>query len=543
MKVLIIGGVAAGTKTAAKIKREMGDNCSVTILNKGDDISYAGCGLPYYVGKIIEDKSSLIVNTPESFSKLTGAEVRCGVEVTSIDRNAKQVTLKTLSTGEKENLSYDKLVIATGADPIKPPIPGIDLPGVFFMRTPNDAIKLRDSIENGIKRAVVIGGGFIGLEIAENLSAMGIRVSVVDMAEHVMPGFDTDFAEYVENHMADKGIMIFTGDQVVGIEGENKVEKLRTKNRAIKTDLVVMSVGIRPNTGFLKDTGLEFAPNNTIIADEYMLTNDKDIYVVGDCAFVKNSLTNKPTWSPMGSSANHEGRICAQNISGKSKTYNGVLGTTVVKLPELNAGKTGLSKEIAEKEGYNVCSVTIATDDKAHYYPGASNFIIRMVTEKNTRKLLGVQVMGPGAVDKIVDIAATAITLGADLYSLESMDLAYAPPFSTAIHPFVVAVNVLQNKLNGELDSVLLDEIEDFDSWTKLDVSKAPSIPSLRYIPVGEINGEIEGLAKDEKILLICAKGKNSYMAQNRLRRFGYTNTKVLEGGILFYPNLKVMEE
>ena len=513
MKVLIIGGVAAGTKTAAKIKREMGDNFSVTILNKGDDISYAGCGLPYYVGKIIEDKSSLIVNTPESFSK-----------------NAKQVTLKTLSTGEKENLSYDKLVIATGADPIKPPIPGIDLPGVFFMRTPNDAIKLRDSIENGIKRAVVIGGGFIGLEIAENLSAMGIRVSVVDMAEHVMPGFDTDFAEYVENHMADKGIMIFTGDQVVGIEGENKVEKLRTKNRAIKT-------------GFLKDTGLEFAPNNTIIADEYMLTNDKDIYVVGDCAFVKNSLTNKPTWSPMGSSANHEGRICAQNISGKSKTYNGVLGTTVVKLPELNAGKTGLSKEIAEKEGYNVCSVTIATDDKAHYYPGASNFIIRMVAEKNTRKLLGVQVMGPGAVDKIVDIAATAITLGADLYSLESMDLAYAPPFSTAIHPFVVAVNVLQNKLNGELDSVLLDEIEDFDSWTKLDVSKAPSIPSLRYIPVGEINGEIEGLAKDEKILLICAKGKNSYMAQNRLRRFGYTNTKVLEGGILFYPNLKVMEE
>ncbi|UWD47386.1 FAD-dependent oxidoreductase [Clostridioides difficile] len=543
MKVLIIGGVAAGTKTAAKIKREMGDNCSVTILNKGEYISYAGCGFPYYVGKVIEDKSSLIVNTPESFSKLTGAEVRCGVEVTSIDRKSKQVVLKKILTGEEETISYDKLVIATGADPIKPPIPGIDLSGVFFMRTPNDAIALRDAVEDGVKRAVVIGGGFIGLEIAENLSAMGIRVSVIDMAEHVMPGFDTDFAEYVENHLADKGIMIFTGDQVIGIEGENKVEKLRTKNRVIKTDLVVMSVGIHPNTAFLKNTDLKFAPNKTLIADEFMLTADENIYVVGDCAFVKNALTNKPTWSPMGSSANHEGRICAQNIAGKSKTYKGVLGTTIVKLPELNVGKTGLSKESAEKEGYDVCSVTIATDDKAHYYPGASNFIIRMVSEKNTRKLLGVQVMGPGATDKIVDIAATAITLGADLYSLESMDLAYAPPFSTAIHPFVVAVTVLQNKLNGELDGVLLDEIEDFDSWTKLDVSKAPSIPNLRYLPVGEINGEVEGLSKDEKILLICAKGKNSYMAQNRLRRFGYTNTKVLEGGILFYPNLKVMED
>ncbi|MGO0985048.1 FAD-dependent oxidoreductase [Clostridioides difficile] len=543
MKVLIIGGVAAGTKTAAKIKREMGDNCSVTILNKGEDISYAGCGFPYYVGKVIKDKSSLIVNTPESFSKLTGAEVRCGVEVTSIDRKSKQVVLKNISTGEEETISYDKLVIATGADPIKPPIPGIDLSGVFFMRTPNDAIALSDAVESGVKRAVVIGGGFIGLEIAENLSTMGIRVSVIDMAEHVMPGFDTDFAEYVENHLADKGIMIFTGDQVIGIEGENKVEKLRTKNRVIKTDLVIMSVGIHPNTAFLKNTNLEFAPNKTLIADEFMLTADENIYAVGDCAFVKNSLTNKPTWSPMGSSANHEGRICAQNIAGKSKTYKGVLGTTVVKLPELNVGKTGLSKESAKKEGYDVCSVTIATDDKAHYYPGASNFIIRMVAEKDTRKLLGVQVMGPGATDKIVDIAATAITLGADLYSLESMDLAYAPPFSTAIHPFVVAVNVLQNKFNGELDGILLDEIDDFDSWTKLDVSKTPSIPNLRYLPVGEINGEIEGLSKDEKILLICAKGKNSYMAQNRLRRFGYTNTKVLEGGILFYPNLKVMED
>lgn len=537
MKVVIVGGVAAGTKVAAKLKRENRDH-EVIILTKSKEISYAGCGLPYYVGNIIKDKAQLIVNTPEKFSKLTGAQVFTETEVVGLDRENKSVKAIDLKTNEEVTFSYDKLVIATGASPVKPPIEGIDLPGVYFMRTPEDAINLRADIEAGkIKRAAVIGAGYIGLEVAENMALQGVKVSVIEMAQNILTGFDKEFAEYAENKLADHGIMAFTGTKLEAILGEGKVEKIQTSRRAMKVDAVIMSVGIRPNTAFLADTGIELMPNGTVKVNEYFETNDANIYSVGDCAMVKNVLTGAPTWSPMGSSANIEGRILAQNINGKRIAYRGVVGTAVAKLlPNLNVGRTGLTEVAAKEAGFNPISVVTVVDDKAHYYAGASNFMIKLIVDKDSLKVLGVQVMGAGAVDKVVDVVVTAMSMGATLHDLEDLDLAYAPPFSTAIHPLVHTVNVLFNKINGNYETITPAEYAAGadEGYKVIDACLVPSIEGAPYVDLPTVNGPLDGYAKDDKILLICNKGKRAYMVQNRLKYYGHTNVKVLEGGNLF---------
>lgn len=536
MKVLIIGGVAAGTKVAAKLKRDNFEH-DVTILTKSKDISYAGCGLPYYVGNVIQEANKLIVNTPDSFHKLTGVNVLVETEVTQVNPEEKYVEAICLKTQEKMRCEYDKLVIASGAEAVRPNIEGADLDNVFFMRTPEDAYVLRDAIETGnIKRAVIVGGGYVGLEIAENLNSQGVRAVVIDMAKHILPGFDDEISEYVENHLAEQGIPILTETRLEAILGDGKVEKIKTDRRAMKADAVILCVGIKANTEYLKDSDIDLMPNKTVKVNEYLETNVKDIYAVGDCATVINRVTNKPYWSPMGSTANIAGRIAAKNIAGKKKAYPGVLGTSVVKLPELNAGRTGLTEKEANENGYNAESVVTVVDDKAHYYPDASSFIVKMIADKDTKKLLGLQVLGKGQVDKMVDIAVAAITMGATLEDVENMDLAYAPPFSTAIHPFSHTVNILLNKLNGEFETVSPAEFskEKAEGFKLIDASLSPSIDGAQYLDLAKIKGEVDGLGRDEKLLLVCAKGKRAYMLQKRLKHFGYTNTKVLEGGTTF---------
>lgn len=536
MKILIIGGVAAGTKVAAKLMRE-NRNCEVTILTKSKDISYAGCGLPYYVGKLIPERGQLIVNTPDSFSNLTGVSVLTEVEVTKVNPANKTVDALDLKTDETNTYEYDKLVIASGAEAIKPPIDGVNLKNVYYMRTPDDAVALRSAVEAGeIKRATVVGGGYIGLEVAENLSLLGVRTTVLDMAKHILPGFDDEFCEYVENHLADQGIMPFTETKLEAILGEEKVEKVQTNKRAFKTDAVVLSVGIRANTAFLADSGIELMPNRTIKVNEYLQTNIEDIYAVGDCATVINLITKEPAWSPMGSTANIAGRIVAKNIAGSKLAYSGVLGTAVAKLPELNVGRTGLTETDASKAGFNTVSVVTVVDDKAHYYPNASYFIVKMIADKDSKKLLGLQVLGQGAVDKMVDIAVTAMTMGASLLDIENMDLAYAPPFSTAIHPFSHTVNVLLNKISGQFETISPSAYANGEAkdYKIIDSSINPSIDNAPYVDLTKVNGELEEFKKDEKLLLACTKGKRAYMLQNRLKHFGYTNTLVLEGGTTF---------
>ena len=533
MKVLIIGGVAAGTKVAAKLKRE-NRNHEVTILTDSKDISYAGCGLPYYVGDIITDRDELIVNTPETFTELTGAKVLTKVRVTEVNPETHTVEALDLETNKTSTYEYDKLVIATGADPIKPPLDGVDLENVFLMRTPEDAIALKDAVEAGnIKRAVVVGGGFIGLEVAENLVIQGIKTTVIDMAEMVPPGFEPEFIEYMQNHLAEHGIMTFMGTRLESIIGEGKVEKIKTDKNVMKADAVILSIGIRANTGFLADTNIEMMPNRTIKVNEFLETSIKDIYAIGDCASVTNRMTKVAAWSPMGSTANITGRILAKNINGESISYGGVLGTGVAQLPDLNIGRTGLTEVAAKDAGYDVESVVTVVDDKAHYFPGASVFIVKMLADKKTKKLLGLQVLGKGAVDKMIDIAVTAITMGATLEDIEHMDLAYAPPFSTAIHPFAHTVNVLLNKISGNFKTITpLDYAAGkAEGYKIIDASIVPSLTKYPYLDLNKIDEKPPTFDKDEKLLLVCSKGKRAYMLQNRLEHLGYSNTLVLEGG------------
>ena len=536
MKILVLGGVAAGTKAAAKLMREDRSN-EVLILNKGSDISYAGCGLPYYVGHVIEDRAQLIVNTPAKFEALTGAKVRTGTEATHVDREQKTVTAVDLATGTETVYPYDKLVIATGASPVKPPIAGVELGNVFFMRTPQDAEDLRALVDSGsVKKAVVVGAGYIGLEIAENLAARGVKPFVLDMAPHVLPGFDPEFATYIEGKLSEAGIPVVTGVKVTGLEGEDgKVKKVLTDKKGYKCDLVVLSAGIRPNTAFLNDTGLEMF-KGTLLTDELGRTNDPDIYAVGDCAMVRNAVTGKAAWSPMGSTANIEGRMVAENIAGKTRNYRGSLGTAVCQLPGLNVGRTGLTEDQAQAEGFDPVSVVTIVDDKAHYMPGAGSFVIKLIADRKTERVLGVQVAGKGAVDKIVDITVTALMCKATLADLDGADYAYAPPFSTAIHPFAHTLNVLRNKLSGEFETFTPREYAEgkAEGYKLIDVSLQPTIPGAPYVDLVKVTGPLEGYGKDDKILLVCNKGKRAYLTQNRLKAFGYTNTRVLEGGNLF---------
>lgn len=536
MKVLVLGGVAAGTKIAAKLMREDRAN-EVTVLNKGRNISYAGCGLPYYVGHVIENKEELIVNTPLKYEKLTGVKVLTEMEAVKVEPNQKKVSAIDLKTGETKDFSYDKLVIAVGASPVKPPVEGCDLENVFFMRTPEDAIRLRTLIDGGsIKKAVVVGAGYIGLEIAENLKTIGVRPFVLDMAPQILaPGFDKEMADYAEGKLSESGIPVVTGVTVTAIEGNGKVEKVLTSKKAYKADLVVLSAGIRPNTAFLNDTGLEMV-KGTILTNEYGETNLPDIYAAGDCAMVHNAITGKPAWSPMGSTANIAGRIIAQNMMGAKISYRGTLGTAVCKLPGINVGRTGLTEVRAKEEGFDPVSVVTIVDEKAHYYPGAGLLAVKMIADKSTERLLGVQVVGNGAVDKIVDIAVTGIMLKGTLTQLSDLDFAYAPPFSTAIHPFAHTLNVLKNKISGRFETFTPAEYAagKAEDYRLVDVSIQPTTEGAPYVELTDVNGPIEGFDPEEKLLLVCNKGKRAYLLQNRMKFYGYKNTKALEGGNFF---------
>lgn len=536
MKVLIVGGVAAGTKAAAKLKREMRD-ADVTIVTKSSDISYAGCGLPYYLSGVIKEKSALIVNTPEKFQAITGVKVETCTEVTSVDTKTKTVNAKDLNTSEEKEYTYDKLVIATGASPVVPRLDGVDLPGVFCMRTPDDAFAVKDYIdEKEVKRAVVVGGGFIGLEVAENLRKKDMRVTVIDLADQVLPGFSPDFAAYAKDHLELDGIKVMTGVKLEAILGTDCAEKVQTDRRSMKADLVILSMGIRANTGFLDGSGIELCENRTVRVDSHMRTNVEDVYAVGDCVTVKNACSDAAQWSPMGSSANMEGRVCARNIAGGDVEYPGVLGTSICKLPGLNIGKTGFTESAARAAGYDPVSVTVVTDDKAHYYPGADTFVIKVVADRTTGQFLGAEAAGAGETDKIIDVAVTALTLKGNVNDLDNMDMAYAPPFSTAIHPFVTAIQVLKNKLDGTIDSMTPEEYLEgaAEGYQIIDASMSPAIEGAPYVDPTEVNGALDGYGTDEKLLLVCTKGKRAYLLQNRLKYYGYTNTKVLEAGTSF---------
>ena len=592
MKIVIIGGVAGGTKVAAKLKRENpGDE--IVIYTKGKDISYAGCGLPYYIGGAIETEGELIVNTPAKFMGLTGTTVHTQSEVVAVDPGAKTISVRRSGaeaydagrqgagngvtggqepgaegnvtggqepgaegnvTGGKapgagtdvsgaqaaatETVSYDKLVIAVGAESSVPPVEGTKLPGVFTVRTPQDAIGCRKyAEEQNCKRAVVVGGGFIGLEVAENLMAKGLSVTVMDMAPQLMPNiFDTEMADYVRRRLQAGGMRILTGTALQTIAGTDRVTGVQTGAGTLPADMVILAAGIRPATKFLADTGLEM-DRGCILTDEYQATNLPDIYAVGDCALVKNRITGKRQWSAMGSTANIAGRALALSLSGDKMAYPGAMGTGVVKLSaDLNAARTGLTEEQAGAAGFRVISAMAITDDKAHYYPDANMFITKLIADADSHRLLGMQVIGAGAVDKMADIAVTGISFGAKAEDFLTLDFAYAPPFSTAIHPFAAACGVLVNKMTGRLESFTPGEYAAGAAagYKLIDAHPAPTLPGGEWFNLTKAEEFSAKYGKEEKLLLVCAKGKRGYLTQNKLKALGFTNTRVLEGGATF---------
>lgn len=536
MKYLIVGGVAAGTKAAAKIKR-CDRTADVLVISKSHDISYAGCGLPYYVGGDIETREELIVNTPAAYAGLTGVEVQTGQEAISLDAAAKTVTVRSEDGSERAE-TYDKLVIATGASPFVPNVEGIDLPGVFCLRTPDDATAIRSYLKDAsCRRAVVCGAGFIGLEVAENLLAQGLQVTVIDAMPQILPGvFDPEMADFARRQLKAAGMRVLTGTSLTGIAGTERAEGVQTATGTIPADIVVVAIGIRPNTAWLEGSGIALT-KGTIDTDEFCATNLADVYAAGDCAMVRNAITGKPAWSPMGSTANIAGRALARTLTGTPTAYPGVLGTGVVRLlPTLSGGRTGLTEAAARTEGLDPVSIVAVLDDKAHYYPGSSSFFIKLIADRASHRLLGVQVLGAGAVDKVVDVIVEALYSKLKVEDLDLMDFAYAPPFSTAIHPVVTAAYILENKLAGALETFTPAQYAagEAEDYTVIDALPAPTIPGAEWVDLAKVAGELPGHAKDEKLLLVCAKGKRGYFMQNRLKAAGYTNTRVLEGGMTF---------
>ncbi len=535
MKVLVLGGVAAGTKAAAKLKRESRD-IDVRILTKGRDISYAGCGLPYFIGEIIPDRSDLIVNTPEKFSSLTGVEVVTGAEVTAVDFPSKTVTYTRDGNEEKEG--YDRLIIATGAESIVPPVPGVDLKGVFTVRTPDDAEKIKEYAKReDVRKAVIAGAGFIGLEIAENLKKEGLDITIIDMASNIMPNaFDDEMASWARKQLENAGIRVLTSLRLEAINGDEKAVSITTDKAEIQADMVILALGVRPSTSFLKNTSIEMEKGAILVGPD-MKTSVEDVYAAGDCALVTNRITGKRMYSAMGSTANITARILAENIAGKAASYPGAAGTGVVKLLDnLNAGRTGLTEEAAKKEGYETVTALAITDDKAHYYEGSSFFIMKMVAEKKTHRILGFQVLGSGNVDKMTDIAVIAVSRGMKVEDFDALDFSYAPPFSTAISPFVQLCYILENKILGEFETMTPAEYSATKAkgYKVIDVLPEKTIPGATWVDLGKVKGPIAGLDKTDKLLLVCARGKRGYFLQNRLKYYGYTNTKVLEGGLTF---------
>lgn len=530
MNIVVIGGVAAGTKAAAKLMRENRDN-KVTIFEKGKEISYAGCGLPYYIGGDIADRSSLVVNTPEKFSSLTGVTVRTEMEAVKVDSEK-----KTVSFRNGEVVSYDKLIIATGASPILPDIPGKENEGVFTLRTVDDAVRIRKYAEdNSVHRCVVVGASFIGLECAENLRSRGMEVTLVDKESQILPGLlDPDMADYVRKEIQKSGVKILLSSSLEEILGEGKVKGIRTAFGSVSGEMVILALGVRPNSAFVSDLGLEME-KGAIVVDESMKTSVQDIYAAGDVAMVRNMATHSHQYSAMGSTANITGRILAKAISGEKAEYKGCLGTAVIKATDsLNVGRTGLTLAGAGKIGLDAESVSVVLDDKPGYYPGSGNFVIKLIAERGTEKVLGLQIAGKGNVDKIVDSAVVAIAMGAVLSDFESLDFSYAPPFSTALNPLQIASFVLKNKISGKLDSFTPYDYSTGKAkgYEVVDVNNSPTIPGARFVAFDKLEETFKDTDRSAKLLLVCARGRKSYLVQNRLKAMGFTNTRSLEGGV-----------
>lgn len=544
-KVLIVGGVAGGASTAARLRR-VNEDAQIIMFERGKYISFANCGLPYYIGGTIEQRDALLLQTPEAMKARFNIDVRVQNEVVSINKEEKYVEVKDLKTGEIYKETYDNLVLSPGSTPIKPPIPGIDKDNIFSLWNIPDTDAIKSFLDKRpVKKVTVIGGGFIGIEMAENMYDRGLEVNLVEMADQVMAPVDYDMAQLIHGHMAQKGIKLFLNNGVSSfIDKDGKTYVKLQDGTMLESDMVILSIGIRPNGELAKNAGLETNKRGGIVVDEYLKTSDDSIYAVGDAIEVVDYVNGSKTMIPLAGPANKQGRIVANNIVGKQEKYKGTMGTSVVKVFDLTVAATGNNEKTLNRLGkkYQEDYKISLVQPKSHagYYPGAIPMTIKLMFDLKG-KILGAEIIGYEGVDKRIDVIATLIKMGGTIYDLKELELAYAPPYSSAKDPVNMAGFSAENILNGDMEVVLWDEIDKEDKQNSiiLDVRddielELGYIEGAKNIPVNSLRDRIDELDKNKEILVYCAIGIRGYIASRILTQKGY-KAKNLIGGYNFY--------
>jgi len=541
--LVIIGGVAAGPKTAAKAKR-CDPDMEVVIYQEEGEISYSGCGLPYYVGGVIPERKKLLIQTAEQFSR-DGIQVLKRHRVERIDLQRRRVSGLNLDTGESFVDTYDRLVLATGSEVIRPKVPGLDLENVFHLHSIYDADSILQNVQSPkVKNVAVVGGGYIGLEMAEALSALGKKVTIVEMAPQIATPFDEDMAGILQRYLEKKGVTVLTSERLEGLKGKNgKVCRVQTPRQEIPVEAVLLSLGIRPRVELARQAGLKIGETGAIWVNEFLETSAEGIYAVGDCAETTHLITGKKVWIPLGSTANKQGRVAGINVCGGRSTFPGVLGTAIFKVFDFNVGKTGLSLREAANEGFQPIQAIVRGYGRAHILPGGKESVLKVIADQKTGRILGAQAVGEGPSDKFIDTIAMALHAKMTCGQLAAADLAYSPPFSPALSPVIVAANVLQNKLEGKLGWLSAAEVKEKreaakDSFAILDVRdlkevRAKRIPGSIWIPLDELEKRLGELDPEKELAVHCHSGARSYKACLKLSHRGFEKVKNVDGGLL----------
>ncbi len=551
-KIVIIGGVACGPKAAARARRRDAD-AEIVLIEQGPMLSYAGCGLPYYIGGSIPELDGLrstqygAVRDEEFFGVVKGIEARTRTVAESIDRDNKAVMVRNLEDGATESISYDKLVIATGASPAKPPIEGLDNDCVFSVHVPPDAARLRELIdEDKIEKAVFIGGGRIALEVTESFFSQAVDSVIVEIEDTILPTvLDPEMAASVAYALRNQGVEMYTSERVLRIEknDDGPACKVVTENREIEADAVIVATGVRPNTGLAEAAGLEIGETGAIAVNDHLQTSDPDIYAGGDCVECANLVTGKKTHAPLGSTANRHGRVIGDNITGGDAAFPGIVGTAAIKTMGVNIASTGITERQAKELGYDVITSVAPWMDCAHFYPGGKAITLKIVADARDGRLLGAQGVGPGDVTKRIDIIAAAITSRANIDDAANLDIAYAPPYSTALDGVTHAANLLKNKRDGMARSVtpmrLRERMNGSEDFALIDVREAGEVAKstmdderVNSIPLSRLRTSSGDIPRDKELICFCQLGMRSYEACRTLKGMGFDDVKFLEGGL-----------
>jgi len=539
-KIVIVGGVAGGASCAARCRR-LDETAEILMLDRGPYVSFANCGLPYYVGDVIKDEAKLLVANPALFRDRFNIEVRTEHEAIAIDREAREIEVKELATGRTYREAYDALVLSPGAAAVRPPLPGIDLPGIFVVRTVPDSRHIREWIdEKSAKSAVIVGGGFIGLEMAENLVHRGISVTVVEMLDQVMPPLDPEMAKPVQQHLEKHGVKVALGDGVAGFEARGGQLIVSTKSGAQHAGhIVILAIGVRPETALAKAAGLELGGRGGIRVDERMRTNDPNIWAVGDAVEVRDVVTGEWTLIPLAGPANRQGRIAADGICGRDSKFRGVQGTAICGVFDLAVASTGASEKSLLRAGItDYEKVYLHPANHVGYYPGAKPINLKLIFRKSDGRILGAQAVGEEAVDRRIDVIATAIQFGGTVFDLEESELCYAPQFGAAKDPVNFAGMIAANSLRGDLpladwkellpDKALLVDVRDPDEFEEGHIAGAINLP------LNELRARLGELPRDRELWLYCRVGQRGYYATRLLMQHGF-KVKNLPGGYLTY--------